>query len=545
VARQEDLNFRVTATDQASKVIDPLAEKVEQLEDQPHEVEVTADAAKAVAEVKALDTRLDGLTGNDRVLVLKAQATQAQREIDDVTRKLARAHIYDDDEINLFIEARDNAKKKIDAVQAEIRSLDGDTATVTVEAKSDRAGIDEIATALGDLDGPIGAIGAKLSSLASPSGAIAGIVGGLILAADYAADVAIEADNLAGLTGDSVEKASQLNAVWKSTGADAKDFQDVLLQMNGVLATNAGMAKQLGIDLTDGATIGERFQEVSDILQHDFPDAAKRSQMASQLFGEEGVRQYNAMILAVGDLETAINDVPAVVSEEDVEKARETKAQIKEMKAEFQAFAQSLGSVVVPAIGAVFGGFNDLFDSAERAGQQLRSLWDSDARANFKLVEDFEDAELAAQNFDRQLIENATTFGEVRAKVLELTGSEHAANLVALEWKKAQDELDGSTKTLTGSNDLLLDVTKEIEDATRLATSETRKKERADADAEQAAEDHRREVEKLDRAFGDLKAELSDRSAYLGLQTSFDQVQTAAEEAFIAANKHKSISSRR
>ncbi len=350
----EKLNVEITATDKASAPLADVAKKVDALESKPHEVLIEADD-QATAEVNALDHRLDKITGEDRVAILRANAKQAQAEIDVTTRKLAQAWKYDDQQIDVMIVARDNAKEKLDRVQSELNALDGDTARVEVVA--DTSALDDLQSKLEGIDGPIGDIGAKLSKLASPGGAVTALGTGLLLAGDYAADIAVEADNLARLTGDSVEEASRLNAVWKSSGADSKDLQDVMLQMGGVLSTNADLAKKLGINLKDGKTLGERFVEVIGAAETKIDDAGERAVILGQVFGEEGVRQVNAMVGAVGDIGAAIEDLPegTTITEEDVKKAREFKAQVTEVKLEFMAMAAEIGGGVIPGVIELLG----------------------------------------------------------------------------------------------------------------------------------------------------------------------------------------------
>src|SRR5690606_2276882 len=129
--------------------------------------------------------------------------------------------------------------------------------------------------------------------------------------------------------------------------------QDVLLQMNGVLRTNTEMTESLGINLNDGRTIGERFVQVIELLNDKFDDTAERSHAASQLFGEEGVRQVNALTAAVGDLGAAIEEQPAMVDEDDVVKAREYKERVAELKTEFSQLAVTVGDDVVPVLTTV------------------------------------------------------------------------------------------------------------------------------------------------------------------------------------------------
>ena len=118
-----ELNTRITATDDASKVVDDVAAKVGRLEDDKHVADIDADGDKADAEIRTVDRRLDALTGEERVAVLEVQAKQAKREVDQLTRKLANAERYDDDEITLLLNAKDQATRKLQAVQGELGEL--------------------------------------------------------------------------------------------------------------------------------------------------------------------------------------------------------------------------------------------------------------------------------------------------------------------------------------------------------------------------------------------------------------------------------------
>ena len=112
---------------------------------------------------------------------------------------------FDGDEINLRIDARDLAKAKLDAVQAELRDLDGETASIDIDAPN--------------LDGLLDKLGAACpASWGRWPDRWAGPVGwprcrgggaGLFAAANSAAQMAIEAKTTADLTGATVEDAAR------------------------------------------------------------------------------------------------------------------------------------------------------------------------------------------------------------------------------------------------------------------------------------------------------------------------------------------------
>lgn len=276
-------------------------------------------------------------------------------------------------------------------------------------------------------------------------------------------DTALEAKNLASLTGDNVEQSSRLNAIWKQSGADAKDLQDVLLQMNGVLSTNKTLVKELGINLEDGATVGQRFEQVADALDQ-IPDAAKRSQMASQVFGEEGVRQYNALRNAVGDVGEAMANVSdaQVIDEDEVRKAERLREAMKKLNTAI-ADIQLVAAETAISVG------DFIKDTSTLLGNVL-SPWNRDAReANKEITEAWDKSSEAAANFDRELLKNAKSSSDVWNIVNGLTGDVTAANIVTVEWtntqKRLNEELRNTIEAANGTTDAATIIQREIDAA--------------------------------------------------------------------------------
>ena len=189
--------------------------------------------------------------------MLKAQADQAEREIKKLTGQLGRAK--DVETIQLKVEMLGNARERLDALQREMRDLDDTRAEIEIDA-DDKAsadlddvrrkasaldgidvdidvkatGLDDITDKLDAMPGLVGSAAGALRGLGSAAGVGAAAAAGVALA-DSLADASLSAEVLAGLTGDTLEDASRLQAVWQTTGADVNDLADVLLQMNGVL----------------------------------------------------------------------------------------------------------------------------------------------------------------------------------------------------------------------------------------------------------------------------------------------------------------------
>lgn len=364
-SRGDELNTRLTATDDASKVIDKVADKVGDLEDRPHEVDLTGDTDQVERELSALDRRLAGLTDREKQVVLKLAARDAERDLDRINRDLARADRYDDDEIAIRITAKGDAERKLDAIQSEIRDLDG--ASPKIRPEVDGSELDAFIDKLEEVTG-FGGLG-RLRGAGGAAGLGAAIAGGFVLAGDAAADAAIDIDNVAKLTGDSVEFASRLAGVMGRAGVETKDLQDILLQMGGVLQDDAELAERLGINLDDGRTLGERFVQVVELLGDRFTDTSERSLVASRLFGEEGVRQVNAVTAAYEDLGQAVDEYNGkIFTQEDAEKAREYKRALAEVRSEFELIALEIGGQAVPALGEFLQALQDIDDFVSTNG---------------------------------------------------------------------------------------------------------------------------------------------------------------------------------
>lgn len=414
-----------------------------------------------------------------------------------------------DQKLNVDITATDRASAKITDVAKQADRVDGKTADVKIDADTSgfSEGLDDITGQLDGIVGKFGEIGGK-----GTVGGVAAVVTGLALAADEAADLAIEADNLATLTGDSVEYASALNGVWKATGADAKDLQDVLLQMNGVLSTNAEIAETLGINLSDGATVGERFEEVVAALDK-IPDAARRSQIASQVFGEEGVRQYNALRNSVDDVSEAIDNYQGkTFNESDVEDARKYKRELAEVKQQFANMSAEIGGSLLPMLTDVLSSLNEISDwKPPGLGQDLG---DSITRGIKATLTGNPIQAWVQQDIEAAQRETEATADKVVDPILE-------------SWDNV---IETARDAMTGTEDLGAAM-RDLGDKSSNAASKLNVVEQAQFDAENAARRHREAIDRVTAAYDAMSDELSDESAYLNVQDAFDRMADKADKS--------------
>jgi uncharacterized phage infection (PIP) family protein YhgE len=376
--REDELRVRLTAKDDASSTIDKVADKAEALEKEDVSVNLTAEdrATKTIAEV---ETRLAGLSDEDKAIVLRAQAREFEKTIGAARRDLKNFQDLSDDEVDLRVRVIEENTKALDTIRAKVRDLDGTTATVNVEAK----GLDRLDGALSNIPGQAGVAANALRGIGTGAAGAAAGVGAVVTAAvllgDAVADAAKSAKVLGDLTNTSTENASRLGTVWSSTGADVKDLQDVILQMNGVLADQPELLAQIGAEIArnnDGSVdLARTFANVVEAVRG-LPPTMENAALKSRLFGEEGVRQVQALTSRFDDLNAAIAEVPEglVVSDADARAAAEYEKNVAAITQEAQALGLTLGQTVLPLLTQVSSVLKSLAPLAAALGKGLGAL---------------------------------------------------------------------------------------------------------------------------------------------------------------------------
>ena len=345
----DDIVVTLRARNELQREIDELQTDIRELDRAEASPRLSVDD-RATPDINEVRGRLQQLEREETRARLLLDASRFESDLRDATAGLGR---FDGATASARLEAIDSASDDLDRVGRELRDLDGETATVHVDADTGgaRSALDNITEKLGALPGRFGDVGSSIGALAGAGGLgamTAGVgalaAGGLALAENFA-EAAMQARVTASLTGDSIEDASRLQAVWQRTGADLNDLNDVLLQMNGVLQTNPEIVRQLGINLQDGRTIGERFLQVIEAIESSTLGAQEKAQLMAQAFGEEGVRQVARLTTTVrGDLRGAIDGVSEVqiIDEEEAERAAALTAQMQNAKIRIQELGMTV-----------------------------------------------------------------------------------------------------------------------------------------------------------------------------------------------------------
>ena len=322
--RRQDLETRIVADDQASKVIDKVAGELDQLEKRDTSIDLTA-SDQASDDIRTLAERLEGLSKDDKVVVLKAKVTDAERDVEKLLLSLRNVDKLSDEEVKIRVDALGNARTELEKIEDELRQLDGTTADVTVEAH----GLDDILGKLDSLPGKFGEMGGALSSALGPiaagGGVAAGVVGiaaGLLAAADHAADLALSAEVTAKLTGDTVENVSKVQQLWQTTGADINDLNDILVQVTQSLLESPELAARLGVSVAETGIKMQDFVTLLDAVDSGLLSVTEQS----KLFGEEGIRQVAGLTARYDDLSQVVAGMEPPVTAEDAKNALDHEA---------------------------------------------------------------------------------------------------------------------------------------------------------------------------------------------------------------------------
>jgi len=120
-----EVRFDIVATDKASKQLDQVADKAEQVEKLDPTVDVTADTKQADHSVEGFADQLDKLTDADKVVVLALRAGAAQAELGELATKLATVDAADPD-IAVTFDRFNEVSGQLEDLETQIKTI-GDT----------------------------------------------------------------------------------------------------------------------------------------------------------------------------------------------------------------------------------------------------------------------------------------------------------------------------------------------------------------------------------------------------------------------------------
>lgn len=261
--RGQELNTRITADDQASKIVDQVASKMADLEDKPTDIVLSAED-QATRKVEKLEARLKDMKAEDVEVVLQARADQLDREIDRAVKKLAAAKDYDGDEIAMIMRVKDQATAELAQIRSKLDSIK--PVEIPVEVEEPPSGM--LSGLQGKMDGIGGQLGGKLA------GGLAAGFGAAAVGAVLVESLNRSWDQAAGLRNITAKfRLSQDEmAEYGDTASDlyAQNWGDNLQEVQDIVATTAQRLTDVTGDELDKITT--QIMSVSDVWGKDYAE---------------------------------------------------------------------------------------------------------------------------------------------------------------------------------------------------------------------------------------------------------------------------------
>lgn len=168
-------------------------------------------------------------------------------------------------------------------------------------------------------------------------------------------DLAIEAGKFADATGLSVEDASRWKEVAGDIGIGSDQLETAIGKMNKTIGANPDLFKNLGVDLeytnTGALDVNATFLNTIEHLKN-IKDPAEKAKVASQLLGKGW--QSMAELIGIGSDQltkslAAVSD-SKVIDKSEVDKAKNYRAAMDDLRESFEKVALNLGERLIPKV---------------------------------------------------------------------------------------------------------------------------------------------------------------------------------------------------
>jgi hypothetical protein len=220
-------------------------------------------------------------------------------------------------------------------------------------------------------------------------------------------DVALEAGKFADATGLAVEDASRYLEVAGDLSIPVDAVEGAIGRLNKTIGADPDKVRNLGVDLVylnDGSLdVNATFLNTIDRLKK-IKDPAEKARVAAQLLGKGWQSMAELIEMGADYLKASLDSVSGaqVISDEELEKAKEYRETVQELADIWNAFVINAGGVFVEIVsdlkdltsweglknqfsksvvgtifGEVGGWFNDNEENAKKAEEAAKSLGDA------------------------------------------------------------------------------------------------------------------------------------------------------------------------
>jgi hypothetical protein len=352
--------------------------------------------------------------------------------------------------------------------------------------KNAKAAFNDFKSAVGSAEGGMGkfkagskvaldAVKANAGTFALAAGAAIGKFA--IEAIGQFQDLALAASKFSDATGLAVEDASRIIEAAGDIGVPVDALEGAIGRLNRTIGADPDKVRDLGVDLVylnDGSlNVNETFLNTIDRIKG-IKDPAEKATVAAQLLGKGWQGMSELIEMGADDLRKSLDSVDdsKIIDKDEVDKAKNYRAAMDDLKDSFEKVAINLGERLIPKVAQLLELLAKLPEALRGAGG---------------------------------VVEDAIT-----DEYLASLGDEAA--IARLEFKALADMYEGYYASRAQG-----------------AKDDTYKLEQQMLDLEQATSD-------TDKAFQDLKDELKLDSAVAEARSQLDQLKEKAVEAFNGAD---------
>lgn len=184
-------------------------------------------------------------------------------------------------------------------------------------------------------------------------------------------DLALGAEQFATATGLSIQDASRYIEAAGDIGVPIDAVEGAIGRLNKTIGADPDKVRELGVDLVylkDGSLdVNETFKNTIDRIKG-IKDPAEKAKVAAQLLGKGWQSMSTLIEMGADDLSKALGSVSEskVISPEELEKAKQLRDVMDQLKGKVEDLALSLGGSLVPILsdlGKVVGFVTDVRDS--------------------------------------------------------------------------------------------------------------------------------------------------------------------------------------
>jgi hypothetical protein len=194
-------------------------------------------------------------------------------------------------------------------------------------------------------------------------------------------ELALEVDKFSNATGLAAEDASRWIEVAGDIGVESGTLITSFNKLNQAIGKGSGAFEELGIEIartSGGATdVNRTFLNTIEALRK-VEDPATRARVATQLLGKSWTEVSELVEMGSTELSAALKDVSdaKVIDEAEIEKAKQFRAGMDELKDRGEDFALMVGELLVPILSDLLEIVNFAVDAIKRFGDIFGSVAD-------------------------------------------------------------------------------------------------------------------------------------------------------------------------